>query len=46
MVDRTSTRHAPWHLIGANNKNAARLQILKALCDAIEIRLKGKKTKR
>lgn len=45
MVDRTSTPHAPWHLIPANNKNHARIRILEILCDAIEARLKKKKTR-
>jgi polyphosphate:AMP phosphotransferase len=29
MVERTSTREAPWHLIPANDKRLARLQVLK-----------------
>lgn len=45
MVDRTSTPRAPWHLIGANNKNHARIRILEMLGDAIEARL-GKKEKK
>ena len=36
MVERTSTNSAPWTLVGANDKYAARLQILKTLCRAIE----------
>ncbi|SMC24060.1 polyphosphate:AMP phosphotransferase [Andreprevotia lacus DSM 23236] len=42
MVERTSTTIAPWHLIGANNKQHARIAVLTALCDAIESRLKRK----
>ncbi|MBM3116710.1 polyphosphate:AMP phosphotransferase [Jeongeupia naejangsanensis] len=42
MIDRTSSAHAPWHLIGANNKYHARVTILEKLCDAIEARLKRK----
>jgi polyphosphate:AMP phosphotransferase len=36
MVARTSTRHAPWILIGANDKHFARVEILRRLCDRIE----------
>jgi polyphosphate:AMP phosphotransferase len=39
MVGRTSTRNAPWTLVGANNKLAARLQVLQTFCDALETRL-------
>ncbi|WP_028453428.1 polyphosphate:AMP phosphotransferase [Chitinilyticum aquatile] len=42
MIERTSTPYAPWHMIGANNKYHARLQILRHLCDAIEAKIKGK----
>ncbi len=43
MVDRTSTRHAPWHLVPANNKDYARVRVLEILCDAIEARMKNSK---
>jgi polyphosphate:AMP phosphotransferase len=36
MVARTSTRQAPWHLIAANDKNFARVQVLRVAADAIE----------
>jgi polyphosphate:AMP phosphotransferase len=36
MVDRTSTRIAPWTLVEANNKYYARIKILRTLCDSIE----------
>jgi len=36
MVERTSTRIAPWTLVEANNKRYARVKVLKTLCDAIE----------
>ncbi|XZG69039.1 polyphosphate:AMP phosphotransferase [Chitinibacteraceae bacterium HSL-7] len=39
MIERTSTPNAPWHLIGANNKYHARVEVLRTLCDAIERRL-------
>ncbi|MBV8465066.1 MAG: polyphosphate:AMP phosphotransferase, partial [Burkholderiales bacterium] len=41
MVERTSTRDAPWVLVEANNKYYARIKVLKALCEAIEARLKS-----
>jgi polyphosphate kinase 2 (PPK2 family) len=40
MVDRTSTMHAPWTLVEANNKDFARIKVLKTLCDSIETKLK------
>jgi polyphosphate:AMP phosphotransferase len=36
MVARTSTRHAPWHLIPANDKNHTRVEVLRLAADAIE----------
>jgi AMP-polyphosphate phosphotransferase len=36
MVARTSTRRAPWHLIPANDKNYARVEVLRLAADAIE----------
>jgi AMP-polyphosphate phosphotransferase len=36
MVEHTSTRHSPWHLIAANDKNYARVEILRVAGDAIE----------
>jgi polyphosphate kinase 2 (PPK2 family) len=35
MVARTSTRHAPWHLIPANDKNFARVEVLRIAADAL-----------
>jgi len=40
MVDRTSTRHAPWTMVEANSKYFARLKVLKTLCDRVEDKLK------
>ena len=40
MVDQTSTLLAPWTLVEANDKNFARIKILKTLCECIEIKLK------
>lgn len=36
MVARTSTRDAPWHLIPANDKRHARLQVLRHVVEAME----------
>jgi polyphosphate:AMP phosphotransferase len=36
MVERTSTRIAPWTLVEANNKYYARIKVLKTLCEALE----------
>jgi polyphosphate kinase 2 (PPK2 family) len=42
MVDRTSTKIAPWTLVEANDKNFARIKILKTLCLQIESAMKKK----
>jgi polyphosphate:AMP phosphotransferase len=42
MVDRTSTEKAPWTLVEANDKNFARIKVLKTLCQRIEEALKKK----
>ncbi len=39
MVDRTSTGTAPWTLVEANDKNYARVKILRTLCERIEAEL-------
>jgi polyphosphate:AMP phosphotransferase len=36
MVARTSTDHAPWTLVAANDKKLARLTVVKTICDALE----------
>jgi polyphosphate kinase 2 (PPK2 family) len=36
MIDRTSTEIAPWTLVEANDKNYARIKVLKKLCSKIE----------
>ena len=36
MVDRTSTEFSPWHLVPANDKRFARVDILKTVCKRIE----------
>jgi len=43
MVERTSTRLAPWTLVEANNKNYARVKVLTTVCDALEAGLKKQK---
>ena len=42
MIERTSTAHAPWTLVGANDKYHARVKILETLVDALERALAGK----
>lgn len=41
MVARTSTGNAPWTLVEANDKNFARIKILRTLCKRIEQELDG-----
>jgi len=36
MIERTSTAHAPWTLVGANDKYFARAKVLETLVEAIE----------
>lgn len=36
MIDRTSTSHAPWVVIEAEDKNFARIKVLKTLCERLE----------
>ena len=39
MVERTSTRVAPWTLVEGNDKNFARIKVLRTLADGLERRL-------
>jgi polyphosphate:AMP phosphotransferase len=39
MVERTSTRRAPWILVEANDKLFARIKVLESVCSAIEARV-------
>ena len=39
MIERTSTRQAPWTLVEANDKYFARLKVLKTVCDRLEAHL-------
>jgi len=36
MVERTSSRYAPWHLIEGNDKHHARVKALRIYCDRLE----------
>ena len=48
MFLRTSTNYAPWHIIAAEDKKAARLAVLRTCRDALKNALKnaeGKKKK-
>jgi len=42
MIERTSTAHAPWILVPANDKNYARLTILQTMDKAVEDALRRK----
>jgi len=39
MVERTSTGNAPWTLVEANDKNHARVKVLRTLCERLEAEL-------
>ena len=39
MVRRTSTGHAPWTLVPANDKRVARLTVLRTVCERLEASL-------
>jgi hypothetical protein len=41
MVDRTSTGTAPWTLVEANDKNFARVKVLRTVCERLEAELNG-----
>jgi polyphosphate:AMP phosphotransferase len=41
MVDRTSTGMAPWTLVEANDKNYARVKVLRTICQRIETALEA-----
>jgi polyphosphate kinase 2 (PPK2 family) len=41
MVDHTSTSHAPWTLVEAQDKRWARVKILETLCDRIQAALRA-----
>ena len=39
MLARTDVQHAPWHLVSANDKRYARLQVLRHIVEALESQL-------
>jgi len=39
MLTRTDVGHAPWHLVSANDKRYARLQVLRHIVEAMEEKL-------
>jgi hypothetical protein len=41
MVERTSTGDVPWTLVESNDKNYARVKILRTLCESLEQALEG-----
>ncbi len=41
MVERTSTGNAPWTVVEANDKNYARVKILRTLCERLEAEFEG-----
>ena len=45
MIHKTSTSHAPWTIVPANNKYYARVFTIKTLCEAIEAQLQDYKKK-
>ena len=40
MIERTSTRTAPWTLVEANNKYYARIKVLETVCARLKAALK------
>ena len=40
MIDRTSTSEAPWTVVEADDKNFARIKVIKTLCERIEQAIK------
>jgi polyphosphate kinase 2 (PPK2 family) len=39
MVERTDTERSPWVLVEANDKQFARVKVLKTICSALAARL-------
>lgn len=39
MIDRTSTRKAPWHVVASDDKLWSRIEVLSLLCDRLEAAL-------
>ena len=44
MVERTSTRTAPWILVEGNDKYHGRIKVLQSVCDALEARVGSPET--
>jgi len=44
MVERTSTRTAPWILVEGNDKYHGRIKVLESVCDALEARVGSPET--
>lgn len=40
MIERTSTGNAPWTLVESNDKNFARVKVIRTLCERLEAELK------
>jgi polyphosphate kinase 2 (PPK2 family) len=36
MVGKTGTKHAPWHLVAANDKRHARLEVLRRVLERLD----------
>jgi polyphosphate kinase 2 (PPK2 family) len=41
MVERTSTRSAPWTLVAADDKKFARVKVLETVCRSLEEALRS-----
>jgi polyphosphate kinase 2 (PPK2 family) len=41
MIERTGTQLAPWTMVEAEDKNYARIKVLKTLCEAVEAAIKA-----
>jgi polyphosphate:AMP phosphotransferase len=44
MVARTHTSYAPWHLVAANDKRHARVEVIRTVCKRLERALEGGKS--
>jgi polyphosphate kinase 2 (PPK2 family) len=36
MIERTSTENSRWHLVAANDKRSARVNVIETVCHALE----------
>ena len=46
MVERTSTKSAPWHLVPANDKRYARANVIETICDSLRKILENQQRQR